>query len=169
MAYLALQLQIRMQACHDKIGQIGAKLQAVLPRCCLDVGCVSAGLEGMEMDLAGLILEDAHKAKGKEEDRDLLTTLHMLLNLKTHLAWARTILLAASSWDEMIRSIPALLAALNDHSHGSDHGDLTVPSALQHLVKAVEALSTLEVGERALRVMPLGREKREEVLAMLRL
>ena len=54
------------------------------------------------MDLVGLILEDAHKAEGKEKDRDPLTTLHTLLNLKTHLASARTILSTASSWDETI-------------------------------------------------------------------
>jgi hypothetical protein len=166
MANLALQLQIRTQSCHDEIGRIGAELQAVLPRCCADVGRVTAGLDGMEMDLAGLIMEESEGKQQLQED-DPLTTLHTLLNLKTHLTSARTILSAASSWDETIRSIPALLAASNDHSH-SDHADPTAPSASQHLVEAVEALSTLEAGERALRVMPSGREEREEVLATLR-
>ena len=167
MANLALQLQIRTQSCHDEIGRIGAELQAVLPRCCSDIGRVSTGLDGMEMDLASLIAEDSKNTDGfnKQEDNPL-TTLHTLLNLKTHLSSARTILSAASSWDETIRSIPALLAASN--IHGSESGDPTAPSASQHLVEAVEALSTLEAGERALRVMPSGREEREEVLATLR-
>ena len=164
MANLALQLQIRTQSCHDEIGRIGAELQAVLPRCFGDVNRVTAGLDGMEMDLAGFIAEDSKEQKDAEEE-DPLTTLHTLLNLKGHLIEARTILSAASSWDETIRSIPALLAASNDRS---EHGDPTAPSASQYLVEAVEALSTLEAGERALRVMPSGREEREEVLATLR-
>lgn len=167
MANLALQLQMRTQSCHDEIGRIGAELQAVLPRCCSDVGRVAAGLEGMEMDLAGLILDDA-KLEDTEQKDDPLITLHTLLNLKTHLTAARTILSAASSWDETIRSIPALLAASNSSSLGSDQGDSATPSASQHLILAVEALSTLEAGERALRVMPSGREEREQVLATLR-
>lgn len=165
MANLALQLQIRTQSCHDEIGRIGAELQAVLPRCCADVGRVTAGLDGMEMDLEGLIVEDSKEEEERRVD-DPLTILHTLLNLKTHLSSARTILSAASSWDETIRSIPALLAASN---HPSDHGgDSTMPSASSHLIEAVEALSTLEAGERALRVMPSGREEREEVLKTLR-
>ena len=164
MANLALQLQIRTQSCHDEIGRIGAELQAVLPRCCSDVGRVTAGLDGMEMDLTGLIMEDS-KSDEKNED-DPLTTLHTLLNLKAHLSSARTILSVASSWDETIRSIPALLAASNDSSQ--EHGDVTSPSASRHLIDAVEALSTLEAGERVLRVMPSGKEEREEVLTTLR-
>lgn len=114
----------------------------------------------MEMDLAGLITEE----QSETEKDDELTTLHTLLNLKAHLSSARTILSAASSWDETIRSIPALLASSNDYmDHNQGEG-----SASQHLIEAVEALATLEAGERALRVMPSGREEREEVLATLR-
>lgn len=55
MASLALQLQMRTQSCHDEIGRIGAELSAIVPRCGADVGRLRAGLEGMELDVRGLL------------------------------------------------------------------------------------------------------------------
>jgi len=55
MASLALQLQMRTQSCHDEIGRIGAELQAIVPRCAGDVGRLQVGLEGMELDVRGLL------------------------------------------------------------------------------------------------------------------
>ena len=169
MANLALQLQIRTQSCHDEIGRIGAELQAVLPRCSSDVHRVSVGLDGMEMDLRGLIVHEDEYTQSSPQQRqdDALTTLHTLLNLKSHLQSSRVILSAAASWDETIRSIPALLAEANDFSSDS-HQQQHDPSASRHLIEAVQALSTLEAGERALRVMPSGREERTEALTKLR-
>ena len=146
-------------------------MQAVLPRCSSDVHRVSVGLDGMEMDLRGLILHEDDESSTQslplQRQDDALTTLHTLLNLKTHLESSRVILSAAASWDETIRSIPALLAEANDFSSDSQHQQHD-PSASRHLIEAVQALSTLEAGERALRVMPSGREERTEALANLR-
>eukprot|EP00573_Skeletonema_grethae_P003313 CAMPEP_0201691536 /NCGR_PEP_ID=MMETSP0578-20130828/4686_1 /ASSEMBLY_ACC=CAM_ASM_000663 /TAXON_ID=267565 /ORGANISM="Skeletonema grethea, Strain CCMP 1804" /LENGTH=173 /DNA_ID=CAMNT_0048176767 /DNA_START=162 /DNA_END=679 /DNA_ORIENTATION=- len=44
-------------------------------------------------------------------DPNPLSTLHSLLNLKNHLTTTRSILAAASSWDETINSIPKLLSS----------------------------------------------------------
>jgi len=179
MASLALQLQMRTQSCHDEIGRIGAELQAVVPRCAADVGRLRVGLEGMELDVRGLLEgmdgDAARKQRGgnsrKGEDMsasaadasaggadlnknrgdDPLATLHSLLNLRTHLTTSRAILSAASSWDETINSVPMLLS--------------TTPP---NLVEAVAALSQLERGARALRGMPEGRDEREAALRKLR-
>mmetsp|Transcript_8349 Transcript_8349/g.14605 ORF Transcript_8349/g.14605 Transcript_8349/m.14605 type:complete len:1073 (-) Transcript_8349:25-3243(-) len=182
MASLALQLQMRTQSCHDEIGRIGAELQAIVPRCAADVGRLQVGLEGMELDVRGLLAGmDDHrgsnsKRKGdtkkgevttvggadvgaggsttdttKTHGDDPLTTLHSLLNLRTHLTTSRAILSAASSWDETINSIPMLLS--------------TTPP---NLVEAVAALSQLEQGARALHGMPEGRMEREAALRKLR-
>ena len=80
-----------------------------------------------------------------------LATLHTLLNLRTHLTSARSILSAASSWDETINSIPMLLS--------------TTPP---NLIEAVAALSQLEAGARALTGMPEGREDRTAAIYKLR-
>ncbi|KAL9189790.1 hypothetical protein ACHAXT_009465 [Thalassiosira profunda] len=160
MASLALQLQMRTQGCHDEMGRIGAELQAVVPRCAADVGRLKVGLEGMELDVRGLLegMDDGQSAQndGAGDDaagvgEDPLATLHSLLNLRTHLTTARAILSAASSWDETINSIPMLLS--------------TTPP---NLVEAVAALSQLEQGARALRGMPEGRDEREAALSKLR-
>jgi len=173
MASLALQLQMKTQSCHDEIGRIGAELQAIVPRCAADVGRLQVGLEGMELDVRGLlegmdeIGADGKKKSNKstegsgadvsaggeaqQNSEDPLTTLHCLLNLRTHLTTSRAILSAASSWDETINSIPLLLS-----------------SAPPNLVEAVAALSQLERGARALRGMPEGREERDDALKKLR-
>lgn len=82
---------------------------------------------------------------------DPLATLQSLLSLRTHLRSARSILSAASSWDETINSIPMLLS--------------TSPP---NLVDAVSALSQLERGARALAGMPEGRDERDAALSKLR-
>jgi len=178
MASLALQLQMRTQSCHDEIGRIGAELQAIVPRCAGDVGRLQVGLEGMELDVRGLLegmdgnntsISSSVNKKGDANGADIsgglisseqqtdvdnvnpLTTLHSLLNLRTHLTTARAILSAASSWDETINSIPMLLS--------------TTPP---NLVEAVAALSQLEKGERALQGLPEGRDDREATLKKLR-
>ena len=179
MASLALQLQMRTQSCHDEIGRIGAELQAIVPRCAGDVGRLQVGLEGMELDVRGLLegmdgnnnnntsrnVDKKGDANGADISGGLisseqqsnvdnvnpLTTLHSLLNLRTHLTTARAILSAASSWDETINSIPMLLS--------------TTPP---NLVEAVAALSQLEKGERALQGLPEGRDDREATLKKLR-
>lgn len=160
---------MRTQSCHDEIGRIGAELQAIVPRCAADVGRLQVGLEGMELDVRGLLegmdydhenkkkivgidnAADAGAGMGEKKENDPLTTLHSLLNLRTHLTTSRAILSAASSWDETINSIPMLLS--------------TTPP---NLVEAVAALSQLEQGARALHGMPEGREEREDALKKLR-
>ena len=155
MASLALQLQIKTQSCHDEIGRIGAELQAIVPRCAADVGRLKGGLEGMELDVAGLLAgmdDDDDDDDNNNNNHHPLHTLHSLLNLRTHLTAARSILAAAASWDETVHSIPALLSA-----------------APPKLTEAVYALSQLEAGARALRGMPGGgREERNASLAKLR-
>lgn len=179
MASLALQLQMRTQSCHDEIGRIGAELQAIVPRCAADVGRLRVGLEGMELDVRGLLegmdaggggkkksaspasgadasaggaaAEASSAAAAASRGDDPLATLHSLLNLRTHLTASRAILQAASSWDETINSIPMLLS--------------TTPP---NLVEAVAALSQLERGARALRGMPEGRDERDAALRKLR-
>jgi len=180
MASLALQLQMRTQSCHDEIGRIGAELQAIVPRCAGDVGRLQVGLEGMELDVRGLLegmdgnnnnntsrsvdkkgdgngadisggLISSEQQQTNVDNVNPLTTLHSLLNLRTHLTTARAILSAASSWDETINSIPMLLS--------------TTPP---NLVEAVAALSQLEKGERALQGLPEGRDDREATLKKLR-
>ena len=89
--------------------------------------------------------------KSSESGNNPLATLQSLLNLRTHLTATRTILSAASSWDETINSIPMLLS--------------TSPP---NLVEATAAVSQLERGARALRGMPEGREERDAALARLR-
>jgi hypothetical protein len=80
-----------------------------------------------------------------------LATLHTLLNLRTHLTSARSILSAAASWDETINSIPMLLS--------------TSPP---NLIEAVAALSQLEDGARALAGMPEGKDDRSAAIGKLR-
>ena len=80
-----------------------------------------------------------------------LATLHTLLNLRTHLTSARSILSAAASWDETINSIPMLLS--------------TSPP---NLIEAVAALSQLEDGARALAGMPEGKDDRDAAMVKLR-
>ena len=187
MASLALQLQLVTQSCHDEIGRIGAELQAIVPRCAADVNRLHVGLNGMELDVRGL-LEGMNNSNNNDKkkknvvkkggdnsadvsagigansnnesnssnnannnENDPLTTLHTLLNLRTHLSTTKSILVAASSWDETINSIPMLLC--------------TTPP---NLLDAVQALLQLERGERALRGMPSGREERLAALQKLR-
>ena len=80
-----------------------------------------------------------------------LATLYTLLNLRTHLTSARSILSAAASWDETINSIPMLLS--------------TSPP---NLIEAVAALSQIEDGARALAGMPEGKDDRSAAIVKLR-
>jgi hypothetical protein len=109
---------------------------------------VGAGM-GIESDMAADIGVVTGVVDGV--DGDPLTTLQSLLSLRSHLKSARSILSAASSWDETINSIPMLLS--------------TTPP---NLVEAVSALSMLERGARALAGMPEGRDEREDALSRLR-
>ena len=184
------------QSCHDEIGRIGAELSAIVPRCAADVTRVKSGLEGMELDVRGLLegMDDQHQQQqgigGKEggnihgpdvsgggsatKDDDTiitsidnnnttnpnpLSTLHSLLNLKNHLTTTRSILAAASSWDETINSIPKLLSSSSSNS--SNNGQ-------PNLIEAVAALSKLEQGARALQGMPEGQAERTAAISKLR-
>jgi len=201
MASLALQLQMSTQSCHDEIGRIGAELSAIVPRCAADVSRVQSGLEGMELDVRGLLegmLVDQQQqqqqqhlqgeatnihgpdvsgggiksAPSKEDttntnndidnnstDPNPLSTLHSLLNLKNHLTTTRSILAAASSWDETINSIPKLLSSSSTGSTGGSS---------PNLIEAVTALSKLEQGARALQGMPEGQVERSAAIAKVR-
>ena len=224
MASLALQLQISTQSCHDEIGRIGAELQAIVPRCAADVTRVESGLEGMELDVrglldAGLIAYDGaadhnhhknshngslnvihgpdvsgggssnndhsitnnnnhttaasisssattsfHNNNNQDDDANAtnnnpLSTLHSLLNLKTHLTTTRSILAAASSWDETINSIPKLL---------SNNTTINNNTKTPNLIEAVAALTKLEQGARALQFMPEGQSERSTAITKLR-
>mmetsp|Transcript_18838 Transcript_18838/g.38038 ORF Transcript_18838/g.38038 Transcript_18838/m.38038 type:complete len:1021 (-) Transcript_18838:17-3079(-) len=192
MASLALQLQMSTQSCHDEIGRIGAELSAIVPRCAADVTRVKSGLEGMELDVRGLLegMDDQYHQQGsgggkevgnihgpdvsggggsatKDDDTIItsidnnntnnpLSTLHSLLNLKNHLTTTRSILAAASSWDETINSIPKLLSSSNTNN------------GQPNLIEAVAALSKLEQGARALQGMPEGQTERTAAISKLR-
>ena len=186
------------QSCHDEIGRIGAELSAIVPRCAADVTRVKSGLEGMELDVRGLLegMDDQYHhhqqqqgGGGKEggnihgpdvsgggggsapKDDDTiitsidnnntnpnpLSTLHSLLNLKNHLTTTRSILAAASSWDETINSIPKLLSSSSSTNNGQPN-----------LIEAVAALSKLEQGARALQGMPEGQTERTAAITKLR-
>lgn len=146
MAELALQLQIQTQSCHEDIGRIGAELQAILPRCAADVGRVGVGLEGMRMDAQALLETTA--VAGRQEISSSLETLSSLHALQSNLSRTKEVLTAAATWDEHMSSIPPLLAQ-------------------QNLAEAVNALSQLESGERALRGMPHP-EERQDAIAKIR-
>jgi len=89
-------------------------------------------------------------------DPNPLSTLHSLLNLKNHLTTTRSILAAASSWDETINSIPKLLS------------NTTTNGGQPNLIEAVAALSQLEQGARALKGMPEGQSERSAAISKLR-
>jgi len=165
MASTALQLQMRTRSCHDEISRIGAEWQAIISRCAADITRLRSGLEGMEMDVRGMLLHDQEEKKnttieelmedvGKSNSNNTanpLATLRTLLTLRTHLTSTRSILAAASGWDDTMDSVPALLAA-------------NPPD----LLGAVEALVCLEAGARALHCVPGGREERDVSLRKLR-
>lgn len=172
MASTALQLQMRTRSCHDEISRIGAELHAIIPRCAADITRLRSGLEGMEMDVRGMLLwqdqqqqeeskknttieelmEDVGKSSSNSNNTaNPLATLRTLLALRTHLTSTRSILAAASGWDDTMDSVPALLAA-------------NPPD----LLGAVEALVRLEAGARALHCVPGGREERDVSLRKLR-
>ncbi len=176
MASAALHLQMRTRSCHDEISRIGAELHAIIPKCAADITRLRSGLEGMEMDVRGMLLrqeqeqEMAGTVLGKnrttieeimenagtsssDEDYNTnpLATLRTLLSLRTHLTSTRSILSAASGWDDTLDAVPSLLA-----SNPPD------------LLGAVEALVRLEAGARALRCVPGGREERDVSLRKLR-
>jgi hypothetical protein len=97
-------------------------------------------------------------ASAVDDDPNPLSTLHSLLNLKNHLTTTRSILAAASSWDETINSIPKLLASSSQHHGGGQ----------PNLIEAVAALSKLEQGARALKGMPEGQAERSAAIIKLR-
>ena len=142
MAEFALQLQIQTQSCHEDIGRIGAELQAILPRCAADVGRVGVGLEGMRMDAQSLLETTA--VASEQELSSSLETLSTLHSLQSNLTLTKEVLTAAATWDSTMSSIPPMLAQ-------------------QNLTEAVNALSQLENGERALRGMPHRAERQEEI------
>lgn len=147
MTELALQLQFQTQACHDEIGRIGAELQAILPRCAADVSRVGVGLDGMRVD-AQILLEHTKMDEEEQELSSSLASLSTLHALQSNLTAAKKVLTAAATWDSTMASIPPLLAQ-------------------QKLSEAVNALSQLEHGERALRGMP-HRDDREQAIAKVR-
>ena len=147
MAQLALQLQLQTQSCHEDIGRIGAELQAILPRCGTDISRVGVGLEGMRLDATQLQQECAQLQN--EEVSSSLETLSTLHALRSNLSHTQDILKAAATWDSTLSSIPPLLAQ-------------------QNLPAAVQALSQLEAGERALAGMASGRDERSEALSKIR-
>lgn len=144
LAELALKLQLSTQSCHDEIGRIGAELQAILPRCSADIQRLSVGLEGMRQDAAS-VEKDSFTSQDTSLGLETLSTLH---SLRLNLSLTKRILSATSSWDSTVSSVPKLLTE-------------------QKLIEAVQALTELERGERALRGMP-GREDRCEVLQKYR-
>jgi hypothetical protein len=194
MAELALQLQLESQKCHNVIEQIGMDLNAILPRCDSDVVRLKGGLDVLRQDASHLHKESqpfvlsqssggvgvgnntAGTTKNNEVNKgsrgsttsttqvinaqspplELLTTLHAL---KKNLALTKSILSAASSWDATVSTIPSLLSP---PSEGSSAG-----TSISNLMEAVQALSTLDNGARALRGLP-GVEERDEILSAVR-
>ena len=138
MAELALQLQLQTQSCHEDIGRIGAELQAILPRCNADIGRVGTGLEGLKMDATSLL--ESIQVDTENEVSSSLETLSTLHALQANLNRTKDILTAAATWDTTLHSIAPLLAEHN-------------------LAEAVQALATLENGEKALRGMPHPEER----------
>ena len=144
MTEVALQLQLQTQSCHENIGRIGAELQAILPRCAADVGRVGVGLDGMKLD-ASTLLETTgmgdDDSGGMSSSLETLSTLHAL---QANLTKTKTVLTAAATWDSTIGSVAPLLAE-------------------QNLAGAVNALAQLEAGERSLRGMPYGEDRRDSI------
>ena len=101
-----------------------------------------------------------------DDDPNPLSTLHSLLNLKNHLTTTRSILAAASSWDETINSIPKLLSQGSSSSSSSGRG--SGGGQQPNLIEAVAALSQLEQGARALKGMPEGQVERSAAISKLR-
>lgn len=87
-------------------------------------------------------------AQGDDQDRSLSTSLETLSTLhalQSNLQTTKQVLTAAATWDSTISSIAPLLAEKN-------------------LTEAVNALSQLEAGERALRGMPHREERHASIL-----
>ena len=190
MASTALQLQMRTRSCHDEISRIGAELHAIIPRCAADISRLRSGMDGMEMDVRGMLLWQQEEGSGNGSGGDVvaggtkllgkyknkknttieelmdnvsintgndnnttnpLATLRTLLTLRAHLTSTRSILAAASGWDDTMDSVPSLLATNPPDLYG-----------------AVNALVRLEAGSRALHCVPGGREERDVSLRKLR-
>jgi hypothetical protein len=136
---------------------------------------------------------DTSKKEG-ERRTDPLQTLTTLHALQTNLALTRSILSAASSWDATVSKLPSLLSPnvstssttgtgiaesgsveleasedpdssknKNQQQQQQQHTSTTIAN----LKEAVQALSTLDHGARALRGLP-GREDRDKIIADFR-
>lgn len=142
MAELALQLQLKTQACHEDIGRVGAELQAVLPRCAADVNRVSAGLAGLHMDCTSLLNSTSTMSlsAGNNSVSSSLETLSTLHALQANLTRTKEILTAAATWDTTLEAVTSFMSQ-------------------QNLPEAVHCLAELEKGERALRGMPNPEER----------
>jgi hypothetical protein len=135
---------------------------------------------------------DTSKKEG-ERRTDPLQTLTTLYALQTNLSLTRSILSAASSWDATVSKLPSLLSpnvstssttgtgtmaesgsieleaaedtdgSNNKNQHQQQHTSTTIAN----LKEAVQALSTLDHGARALRGLP-GREDRDKIIADFR-
>ena len=169
MAELALHLQLDSQKCHNIIEQIGMDLNAMMPRCDSDASRIKVGLSALKQDALQLHKEaqcfviTKTNVQDKESETcvispsspplELLTTLHAL---KKNLALTKSILSAASSWDATVSMIPSLLSPPSDGN-----------TSLANLTEAVQALSSLEHGARALRGLP-GVDERDSILSAVR-
>lgn len=184
MASLALQLQMRTQSCHDEIGRIGAELQAVVPRCAADVGRLRVGLEGIELDVRGLLegMDDgggdgARRRRGGKVGDDA--------GVGAADAGAGRVVAAPSAAGRggdgplgtlhcllnlrtHLATSRAILSAASSWDETINSIPLLLSSTPPNLVEAVAALSQLERGARALRGMPEGRDERDAALAKLR-
>lgn len=129
-------------------------------------------------------------SKEGERRTDPLQTLTTLHALQTNLSLTRSILSAASSWDATVSKLPSLLSPnVSASSTGiAESGSVGLGAAedpdistnndknqeqqqasttIANLKEAVQALSTLDHGARALRGLP-GREDRDKIIADFR-
>lgn len=178
MAELALQLQLESQRCHNQIEQIAMEINAMLPRCEADVTRLQVGLTGLQQDAASILQHsppvDSSPPSG-DEGKEPLKTLTTLYALQKNLSLTKSILSAASSWDATVCKIPSLLSPnistvesnTDPDSNNQQQQQQQQHTTIANLKEAVQALSTLDHGARALRGLP-GREDREKIIADFR-
>jgi len=171
MAELALQLQMESQKCHNQVEQIAVEINSILPRCESDVSRLQVGLTGLQQDATAILQQHSSSSVADEnnnEKKDPLEILTSLYALQSNLSLTKSILSAASSWDATVSKIPTLLSpTTNSDPSANNDTSQHQQATIANLKEAVQALSTLDHGARALRGLP-GREDREKQIADFR-
>ena len=195
MTELALQLQLQTQSCHDEIGRCMVEVGAMIPRLTADVNRIGVGLNGMREDALTLMNhhhQNSHTMirsefehdnydnnrsdhESQEDDGKSLQLLSNLHALRENLVEVRSILQAASSWESTVISMHELIATVGEtvdskldsekkvQSSSVSSEDSSVSAA--SLAKAVDVLSQLEYGAKALHDTPGSEERSNTIVA----